>query len=523
MTRTVFAALLLAGAGVLHAQTLTLKAGPLPPNLLPSGPSSMGRLVRPGVAARPPRLLLQFRDGLDAQAQGRLEALGIRLLMHVPGGAWIASVPPGVRLDLPGLSYAGALTAENRLSPLLAALAAEDRVSVLVEWHADVDRVTARETLSRLALAPSALPGLPPRTSAVSGAMASLRALAGRDEVLYIYPASSDIVLSTPTVACVKSYHGVPQALTLVASSSAGWDGPGLGEARLQVYYGFSPPWLSRSAALSELQRALTAWGAAARISFTETATPSRPDSLDVQFYSGPHFDGEPFDGRGGAVAHAFFPPPTPEPLAGDIHFDFDEPWSAGGLVDLFSVMLHEAGHALGLTHSDDPSAVMYPFYRQHIALTPSDRQALLQLYASRTAVTESPSPTPTPTPAPTPNPSPSPTPAPTPAPKPTPTPTPVPPTSTDTTPPTLQITSPATATMATTATSLVVRGFATDNITVRQVTWESSNGISGLAAGSPAFSTPPIPLAKGTNRITIRAADAAGNSAWRSLVITRR
>ncbi len=51
--------------------------------------------------------------------------------------------------------------------------------------------------------------------------------------------------------------------------------------------------------------------------------------------------------------------------------------------VDLYSVTLHELGHALGLGHSDVPGAVMYPYYRRLTALTTEDIGAIQDLYAS--------------------------------------------------------------------------------------------------------------------------------------------
>uniref|UniRef100_A0A3B4X5B4 Matrix metallopeptidase 20a (enamelysin) n=1 Tax=Seriola lalandi dorsalis TaxID=1841481 RepID=A0A3B4X5B4_SERLL len=71
-----------------------------------------------------------------------------------------------------------------------------------------------------------------------------------------------------------------------------------------------------------------------------------------------------PFDGPCGELAHAFQPG---EGMGGDVHFDEDETWTAGGQgYSLFAVAAHEFGHSLGLTHSKDPSAIMYPNYRHH-------------------------------------------------------------------------------------------------------------------------------------------------------------
>jgi Matrixin/PEP-CTERM motif len=80
-------------------------------------------------------------------------------------------------------------------------------------------------------------------------------------------------------------------------------------------------------------------------------------------------------DGQFGTLAHAF--QPGTESLfgpggniAGDVHMDFGEIWvdeandsAFDPDFDLFTVLLHEFGHALGLGHSLDTSAVMYAFY----------------------------------------------------------------------------------------------------------------------------------------------------------------
>jgi len=75
----------------------------------------------------------------------------------------------------------------------------------------------------------------------------------------------------------------------------------------------------------------------------------------------GEHGDGDPFDGPGGTLAHAYFPV-----YGGDAHFDDSERWTMRSYrgTNLFQVAAHEFGHSLGLSHSDIKSALMAPFYR---------------------------------------------------------------------------------------------------------------------------------------------------------------
>ncbi|KAJ0063623.1 hypothetical protein NL108_004463 [Boleophthalmus pectinirostris] len=123
-----------------------------------------------------------------------------------------------------------------------------------------------------------------------------------------------------------------------------------------------------------------------------------------ILFKGGYHGDFYPFDGAGGVLAHANSPG---RGQGGDTHFDDDETWTLTQRgVNLLLVAAHEFGHALGLDHSRDKRALMFPTYQyvntNGYRLPDDDRRGVQALYGSRT-----PDPKPQPPPTPTPEPDP--------------------------------------------------------------------------------------------------------------------
>ncbi|XP_053375435.1 matrix metalloproteinase-2-like [Mercenaria mercenaria] len=132
------------------------------------------------------------------------------------------------------------------------------------------------------------------------------------------------------------------------------------------------------------IKNAFKVWSDVTSLTFSETLN-SDADIL-IQFAEGYHHDGYPFDGQGSVLAHAFFPG---DDRGGDTHFDDAEHWTFNSSegVDLFMVAAHEFGHALGLAHSSNTDALMYPWYQGYVdgfKLPYDDVAGIQTLYGSK-------------------------------------------------------------------------------------------------------------------------------------------
>jgi len=146
---------------------------------------------------------------------------------------------------------------------------------------------------------------------------------------------------------------------------------------------------LSQAQQRKTIAAALKKWSDIVPLNFKEKY--SGRVEMDLLFSRGRHSSCGPFDGQGGVLAHAF--QPGYSPINGDVHFDDSEYFTVNSYrgTNLEQVAVHELGHAIGLGHSRDINAIMYPTYRGYkpsYSLGSDDIIGAQQLYGKRTAGT---------------------------------------------------------------------------------------------------------------------------------------
>lgn len=142
---------------------------------------------------------------------------------------------------------------------------------------------------------------------------------------------------------------------------------------------------------LTDLVKAFDTWSKGTMARFRRVT--NGDCDIRIKFARKEHGCGYDFDGTGHVLAHAFYPYNS-EQFGGDVHFDSDETWSAGGAagdstrsMSLFHVALHEIGHAIGLPHNNNPQSIMYPWYSEKLVnadspnLPVDDSLAFYELY----------------------------------------------------------------------------------------------------------------------------------------------
>ena len=518
-------------------------------------------------------ILLQFREPVSDDMRAELESRGAQITAAVPDNGVMVVAPADFSTEGLDLEYADRLHGEDKISAEAAKL--QDGQAFLVEFHSDVRRAEARKLLEEHNLRIISHPNLLRTHFVVAGPAQTVLSLTDWDEVAYIFPASADLTSGTPVYACPGSLTTGGTTASYVTMGH-GWTPDSTGHVNLQYAFSTLTPKIPDAVTISDIKNALQAWTAYAPITFSQGSNPNATRTIGVLFASRDHGDGYPFDGPGGVLAHTFYPS-SGETIAGDMHFDADENWHSGSDVDLYTVALHEAGHALGLGHTSDPGTLMYPYYRLGSKIAAGDIAGVQSLYGTPGATSQPPATTislnvqtPSSTNAQT-------------------TSateslsgtvtnntgtttvtwqtnhgatgsatgsstwsiaaaplvigsntitltatdslhhtsvktvmvTRTAPTTPDTTPPTISLTSPTTTIVTTNAASITVMGTAADNVQVAKVTWQNTLGGTGTASGTTSWKAT-VQLFTGSNPLVFRAYDAAGNTAWRSITVVR-
>ena len=473
---------------LLSIASIAAGAGPEAPLRfkVPLEPSAVSRAAVSGSRRLDPRRehrILQFETNPTEADIRALSARDMQVVGAAPDRALVVNAPADDTAPVAGVQQSVSLAPVQKISPRLRAEFDERRGRrFLVEFHGDVSVAAEREIAHRGNLVIVENPDLAPRHLMVDGTPEAAAWLSQWDEVAYVFPASRELQQGIPVEYCAGAVTtGGPMA-QYTALVGEGWDGPGRRPAMLTYSFEKLTAQLPPDAAVKEIERALKQWSRVVAVDFRPGGTPNSRRNLNFLFARGAHGDPYPFDGPGRTLAHTFYPaPPNPEPIAGDLHFDEDETWRIGARIDLFSVVLHELGHALGLGHSDNPADVMYPYYHMAGLLAEGDIAAIRLLYAAREAADE--------------------------------------------TPPEnglrLVVDSPADG-FTTRSSTVVVMGAASGGTAPLRVTWQSDRGFSGEALGSPSWRIFDLPLAAGENRITLTVTDAAGAARSQNLTLHR-
>jgi hypothetical protein len=466
------------------APLLALAQGPVLRLKVPPDPNAPAAFLPEPPAAV--HVVVQFQDPPSPETLQALTVRGAKAVAFIPDNAVLTTMNAAVSLEGLPVHYSAPLSPYQKISPLIAN---EDPAVIrgyyLIEFHPDITQSDARRVILNLpVLELLDNPDLASRHLLVhvldlTREAEALASLASQDSVAYIFPSAPELIQGQPVGVDLPVAPGLLLASgevlgQLVSSFGDGWDGPGRNPVTLDYFFSQLTSQLPDDVTKGEIVRALGEWAKVAQITWVQDASPTSDRTVNILFARGDHGDGFPFDGPGGVLAHTFYPSlPATEPLAGDMHFDDADSWHVGSNYDVFSVALHELGHALGLGSSDNPDSVMYPYYRPRTGLSDEDKAAILTLYAARS----------------------------------------------QTVPLAVTINStPGT----TTAMSVSLSGTVTGGTGTPTVTWSTTGGASGTASVSgTSWTAANIPLTVELNSITVTATDTSG-SASQTVSVTR-
>ncbi|XP_076954232.1 metalloendoproteinase 1-like [Bidens hawaiensis] len=169
--------------------------------------------------------------------------------------------------------------------------------------------------------------------------------------------------------------HGT-KLLNIVSHYQFFPNSPRWGKNHLTYAFGLNYP----NAYVPPVVRAFNAWASTSGYFTFSRVDDFTGADLKITFESVEHGDGNDF--REEVLAHAF------APQDGRFHYNANHNWSVGpspvsGAFDLETVAVHEIGHLLGLSHSEDQNAVMFSGIPSGVVkvLNADDIQGIKALY----------------------------------------------------------------------------------------------------------------------------------------------
>ena len=140
------------------------------------------------------------------------------------------------------------------------------------------------------------------------------------------------------------------------------------------------------------IAEALATWESVANINIAQVADSGLPFNTPGLAQGDPRFGdirfaGYAFPDDTTTLARTYFPPPDTGTGSGDDEINTTMGFNVGSDYDLYSVMLHETGLALGLAEVSNPTEVMYGIYTGiRTGLSAGDIAGIQALYGPRTA-----------------------------------------------------------------------------------------------------------------------------------------
>ncbi|HLY28640.1 MAG TPA: matrixin family metalloprotease [Aggregatilineales bacterium] len=164
-----------------------------------------------------------------------------------------------------------------------------------------------------------------------------------------------------------------------------GYEGPKSAQTSTKEYYQLATPWnhtnityqivntppkLNGQDVRAVIAQAFQGWANVTPLKFTET---SGQADITVDFQS--------IDGPLNILGETCM---LPDPCGGQVTFDSDENWTLGApqgdqTISLLGVASHELGHAIGMLHTTDANALMYPEYSPYVLQPTADDIAGVQ------------------------------------------------------------------------------------------------------------------------------------------------